>query len=116
MTDPIQDVLAPAAVERALEIYRQMRDCDHAELVQTRKVATDRVFALIDSGERDEQALVIGALAHIKALERARAKIDAKADAKVEARARHHEAKEAKTVPDAETDGSPARTTSAAKT
>jgi hypothetical protein len=111
MTDPIQDVLAPAAVERALEIYRQMRDCDHAELVQTRKVATDRVFALIDSGERDEQALVIGALAHIKALERARAKMDAKVD-KAE-RARHHEAK---TVPDVDAEAVPARTTSSAKT
>lgn len=73
MTDPLQDVLAPAAVERALEIYCQLRDCDHAERVQARKTATDQVFALIDRGERDEQQLVIGALAHLKALERARA-------------------------------------------
>ncbi|MDR3467498.1 MAG: hypothetical protein P4M07_16330 [Xanthobacteraceae bacterium] len=74
MTDPLQDVLAPAAVERALEIYRQMRECDHTEIVQARKVATDHVFALIDRGERDGQELVIGVLAHLKALERARAK------------------------------------------
>jgi len=73
MNDPIQDVLAPAAVERAIEIYCQMRDCDHAERVQARKCATDQVFALINGGERDEQQLVIGALAHLKALERARA-------------------------------------------
>lgn len=73
MTDPLQDVLAPAAVERALEIYCQMRDCDHTERVQARKTATDQVFALIDRGERDEQQLIIGALAHLKALERARA-------------------------------------------
>jgi hypothetical protein len=73
MTDPLQDVLAPAAIERALEIYRQMRDCDHAELVQARKTATGQVFALIDGGERDEQQLVIGALTHLKALQRARA-------------------------------------------
>ncbi|MGO9358624.1 MAG: hypothetical protein ACLP1D_13270 [Xanthobacteraceae bacterium] len=73
MTDPLQDVLAPAAVERALEIYRQMRDCSHTELVQARKCATARVFALIDAGERDEQQLVIGALKHLKTLERARA-------------------------------------------
>ena len=77
MTDPIQDVLAPSAVERALEIYCQMRDCDHAERVQVRKCATDQVFALIDGGERDEQQLVIGALAHLKALERDRAAVQA---------------------------------------
>ncbi len=73
MTDPLQDVLAPAAVERALEIYCQMRDCDHAERVQARKTATDQVFALIDRGECNEEQLVIGALTHLKALERARA-------------------------------------------
>jgi len=75
MTDPLQDVLAPAAVERALEIYCQMRDCDHTERVQARKTATDQVFALIDRGERDEEQLVIGALTHLKALERARAAV-----------------------------------------
>jgi hypothetical protein len=73
MTDPTQDVLAPAAIERAIEIYCQMRDCDHTERVQVRKIATEQVFALIDRGERDEQQLVIGALTHLKALERARA-------------------------------------------
>lgn len=73
MTDQIQDVLAPAAIERAIEIYCQLRDCEHTEVVQARKIATEHVFGLIDSGERDEQQLVIGALAHLKALERARA-------------------------------------------
>jgi hypothetical protein len=73
MTDPLQDVLAPAAIERALEIYRQMRECDHTELVQARKCATEQVFAMIDGGERDEQQLVIGVLTHLKAQERARA-------------------------------------------
>lgn len=73
MTDPLQNVLAPAAVERALEIYRQMRDCSHTELVQARKCATAQVFAMIDAGERDEQQLVIGVLKHLKTLERARA-------------------------------------------
>jgi hypothetical protein len=79
MTDPLQDVLAPAAIERALEIYRQMRDCDHTELVQARKCATEQVFALIDGGQRDEQQLVIGALTHLKGLERARARPGGKA-------------------------------------
>ena len=105
MTDPIQDVLAPSAIERALEIYCQMRDCDHAERVQTRKIATEQVFALIDGGERDEQALVIGALTHIKALDRAKAKADAKAVAK----SRRCDAKEAKTAPDADAELAPAR-------
>lgn len=73
MTDQLQDVLAPGAIERALEIYRQMRDCDHAELVQARKTATDQVFAMIDKGEQDVQQLVIGVLTHLKAQERARA-------------------------------------------
>ena len=82
MTDPLQDVLAPAAIERALEIYRQMRDCDHSELVQARKCTTEHVFAMIDGGERDEQQLVIGALTHLKAQERARAKANGKASAK----------------------------------
>jgi hypothetical protein len=83
MTDPLQDVLAPAAIERALEIYRQMRDCDHSELVQARKCTTEHVFALIDGGERDEQQLVIGALTHLKAQERARAKSGGRAAAKL---------------------------------
>jgi hypothetical protein len=89
MTDPLQDVLAPAAIERALEIYRQMRDCDHSELVQARKSTTEHVFAMIDGGERDEQQLVIGALTHLKAQERGRARQSGKPVAKPNGDAGH---------------------------
>lgn len=72
MTDTIQDVVAPSAIERALGIYQQMQECDHAAVVQARKTLTDKVYALINAGEADEQRLVVGALAHLKALDRAR--------------------------------------------
>ncbi len=73
MTDPIQDIVAPAAIERALGIYQQMHDCEHTALIQARKTLTEKVYALINGGESDETRLVVGALSHLKALDRARA-------------------------------------------
>jgi hypothetical protein len=73
MTDHLQDVIAPSAIERALSIYQQMQECDHVTLTQARKTVTDQVYALINTGETDEQKLVVGALTQLKALDRARA-------------------------------------------
>jgi hypothetical protein len=73
MTDPCQDVLAPAAIARALDIYQQMQECDRAVLVQAKKILTEQVYARINAGECDEQRLVVGALARLKALDRERA-------------------------------------------
>jgi hypothetical protein len=73
MTDPVQDIIAPAAIERALGIYQQMHDCEHTVLMQARKTLTEKVYALINGGESDETRLVVGALSHLKALDRARA-------------------------------------------
>lgn len=82
MTDPVQDIIAPAAIERALGIYQQMRDCEHTVLMQARKTLTEKVYAMINGGESDETRLVVGALSHLKALDRARAADGARAGGK----------------------------------
>jgi hypothetical protein len=74
MPDPIEQVLAPAVIERAMSIYESFKERDHVELVQARKALTDHVFGLIGSGETDEQRLVVSGLTFLKHL-------DARADA-----------------------------------
>jgi hypothetical protein len=41
-----------------------------AALVQARKILTQHIFGMVDRGERDEQRLTLGGLAHLKAVER----------------------------------------------
>jgi len=40
----IEKVLAPAAIERALAIYQQMRRQDRSVLVQARKIVTQHIY------------------------------------------------------------------------
>ena len=67
---PIESVVAPAAIERALLIYQQLHPRDHSVVVQARKILTQQIFGMVDQGEQDEQRLVVGGLTHLKAIER----------------------------------------------
>jgi hypothetical protein len=69
MTDPIEDILAPAVIERALSVFQSFGKCGHCELVQARKALTPHVFELIGSGQMDEQRLVVSALTYLKSRE-----------------------------------------------
>jgi hypothetical protein len=69
MTDPIEDVLAPAVIERAMSLFESFRERDHCEVVQARKALAPHVFGLIGSGQMDQQRLVVSALTYLKLLE-----------------------------------------------
>jgi hypothetical protein len=73
MTDQIENVLAPAVIERAMSIFESLSERNHCAIVQARKALTPHVFGLIGSGQTDEQRLVVSALIYLKSLE-ARAK------------------------------------------
>jgi hypothetical protein len=70
MTDPVEENVAPSAIERAMEVFEQFKDRDHPELVQARKALTEHIFGLIAAGETDEQRMVVSGLAHLKSIER----------------------------------------------
>jgi hypothetical protein len=70
MSDPVEDVCAPAAIERALGIYQQLQDPDRSVCLQARKILTQHIYAMVDKGECDEHRLTVGGLAHLKAIER----------------------------------------------
>ena len=68
--EAIERLVAPAAIERALSVYRQMKKCDRSVILQARKILTQRIYALVDQGEKDEQRLTVGGLVHLKSIER----------------------------------------------
>ena len=70
MSDPVEEVVAPAAIERALGIYQQLRQPDQSVVLQARKILTQHIFGMVDRGEQDEQRLTVGGLIHLKAVER----------------------------------------------
>lgn len=72
MTDPLEDILAPAVVERALGIYESFRDRRHVDVVQARKALTRHIFNLIGAGETSHHQLTVSGLAYLKELERER--------------------------------------------
>ena len=69
MIDPIEEVLAPAVIERAMSIFESFSDRDHIDIVQARKAVTQHVFGLIGSGQSDDRELVVSALIYLKSLE-----------------------------------------------
>jgi hypothetical protein len=69
MTDPIEQVLAPAVIERAMSVFEALRHRNHCELVQARKALTPHMFGLIGSGQTDEKRLLVCALTYLKSLE-----------------------------------------------
>ena len=70
MIDPVEDICAPAAIERALSIFRELREQDQSVILQARKILTQHIYAMIDKGEYDEQRLTVSGLAHLKSIER----------------------------------------------
>jgi hypothetical protein len=70
ITTPVELVVAPAAIERALEVYEQLRPHAPSVILQARKILTQHIFGMVDQGEYDEQRLIAGGLAHLKAVER----------------------------------------------
>ena len=75
MSDPVEEVVAPAAIERALGIYQQLRQRDQSVVLQARKILTQHIFGMVDQGVQDEQRLTVGGLIHLKAIERSRDKV-----------------------------------------
>jgi hypothetical protein len=69
-TDSVELVVAPAAIERALHVYEQLRSHDPSVILQARKILTQHIYGMVDRGEQDEQRLTVGGLAHLKAVER----------------------------------------------
>jgi hypothetical protein len=70
MTDAVEKTIAPAAIERALTVYQQLQPRDRSVIVQAKKILTQHIYGMVDRGERDEQRLTVGGLAHLKAIER----------------------------------------------
>lgn len=68
--DMVEKTIAPAAIERALSVYQQLQPRDQSVIVQARKILTQHIYGMVDRGERDEQRLTVGGLAHLRALER----------------------------------------------
>jgi hypothetical protein len=67
---PVEDSIAPAAIERALMIYEWLSERDRAALVQARKALTERIYAMVSAGEVDGQRLIVGGLTYLKTRER----------------------------------------------
>jgi hypothetical protein len=66
----LEEVVSPAAIERALGIYQQLQPRDQSILLQARKILTQHIYGMIDKGEFNEQRLTVGGLAQLKAVER----------------------------------------------
>ena len=69
-TEPVELIVAPAAIERALHVFEQLQPHDISVILQARKILTQHIFGMVDQGELDEQKLIVGGLAHLKAVER----------------------------------------------
>jgi hypothetical protein len=72
MADDLETHVAPAAVEKVVEVFEALEDRDHASVVQARKAATEHIFGQVASGQTDEQRLVVSGLSHLKSRERQR--------------------------------------------
>src|SRR6266516_4099 len=70
ITEPVELVVAPAAIERALHLFEQLQPRDTSVILQARKILTQHIFGMVDQGEQDEQKLIVDGLAHLKAVER----------------------------------------------
>ena len=70
VTEPVELVVAPAAIDRALYVFEQLQPHDTSVILQARKILTTHIFGMVDQGELDEKKLIAGGLAHLKAVER----------------------------------------------
>jgi hypothetical protein len=69
MIDPVEEITAPAAIERVVGIYQKLMNRDHSVLLQVRKCLTQYIYGLVDRGENDERRLVMAGLAFLKEVE-----------------------------------------------
>ena len=69
VTEAVELVVAPAAIERALHLYEPLQPHDASVILQARKILTQHIFGMVDQGELDEQKLIAGGLAQLKAVE-----------------------------------------------
>ena len=70
IADPVEVVVAPTAIERALHVYEQLEPRDSSVIRQARKILTRHIYGMVDEGEQEEQRLTVGGLAHLKEVER----------------------------------------------
>ena len=70
MIDPMEEIVAPAAIERAMSVFEQFKGRDHCELIQARKALREYVYGQVAKGETDEKRLVVSGLTHLKRLEK----------------------------------------------
>ena len=77
MNDIEEEAVAVVAIERAVGIYQQMQQRDRSVILQARRILTRHIYGCVDKGERDEQRLIVGGLAHLKSIERDHAIISA---------------------------------------
>jgi hypothetical protein len=68
--DSVEQIIAPAAIERALSIYQQLQERDLSIVLQARKILTQHIYGMVDQGECDAQRLTVGGLVHLRAVER----------------------------------------------
>jgi hypothetical protein len=69
MSDPVDDTLAPAVIERALTIFDAFKHRGPRAKVQARKAVTNHVFGLISAGHTEQHSLVVSALTFLKSLD-----------------------------------------------
>jgi hypothetical protein len=69
VTEAVELVVAPTAIERALHLYEQPQAHDTSVVLQARKILTQHIFGMVDQGELDEEKLIAGGLAQLKAVE-----------------------------------------------
>ena len=89
-TEAVELVVAPAAIARSLQLYEQLQPHDTSVILQARKILTQHIFGMVDQGELDEQKLIAGGLAHLKAIERDRGIKSAHAASKKRGKMRRH--------------------------
>jgi hypothetical protein len=70
MTDPLEEVLPPTAIEQVISIFEQLKDRDHGEIVQARKAVHEHIYGLISMNR-----LVVAGLAHLKPYPKASKKV-----------------------------------------
>lgn len=63
ITDSVELVAAPAAIQRALDVYKQLLPHDPSVVLQAKKILTQHIYGMVDQGEHDEQRLTAGGLA-----------------------------------------------------
>jgi len=57
ITNAVELVVAPAAIERALQVYEQLHPHDPSVILQARKILTQHIFGIVDQGELGRKSM-----------------------------------------------------------